>query len=288
VPRINYTVEQLREKAVDLRRDIIAMHATGRWGAVGSPLAAADLMATLFFYEVNFDRDDPAWPERDIWHVSSASLSTALYAAMAEVGLLATGDLLRGDDVESLAHHLQPFPSSGTPRVEATGGVPGAGLSVSIGMAMASRLDGAHRRVYCVMDDSEVQNGLFWEGAIAAAHHELHELVLVIDYDGKQAGGDVEEVLGYAPLTEKLRSFNWHTIEIDGNDLDAVVGAFDRSRTLKGAPVAILSCTALGKGVSFMEDDEQWCLAHPDAEQAAAAMTELGTTMEEWSKRLSA
>ena len=285
MPRINYTVEQLREKAIDVRRDIIAMHATGHWGGPGSSLAAADLLTTLFFYELNFDKDNPDWPERDVWHVSSRALSSALYAAMGEVGLCPQSDLLR---VADAGHYMQSFPSAATPGIQVSAGVPGAGLAVSIGMALGSRIDQVHRRVYSVMDDSELQQGVFWESAIAAAHHELANLVLVVDYDGKQDGGDIEEIMGFAPLTEKLRSFNWHTIEVDGNDLDEVVGAFNKSRSLKGAPTAILSCTMLGKGVSFMEDDEQWCTGLPDEEQTVAALSELGTTLDDWTKRLSA
>lgn len=285
MPRINYTVEQLREKAADVRRDVVVMHAGGGWGGVGSSLAAADLLTTLFFYEFNFDLNDPTWADRDLWHVSSRAIGSGLYATMGEVGFFPLGDLTRFGTAES---HVRSFPSSTTPGIDVTAGVPGAGLSVAIGMALGSRLDDVHRRVYCIMDDSEVQDGTFWESAMAAAHLEMDNLVLVVEYDGKQAGGDIEEVLGFAPLTEKLRSFNWHTIEIDGNDLDAVVGAFNKSRSLKGAPVAILSCTTLGKGVSFMEDDDAWCRGNPDDEQTRTALEELGTNYDEWTKRLSA
>jgi transketolase len=284
VPRINFTVEQLREKAIDVRRNVVAMHAGGQLGGPGASLAAADLMTTLFFYEINFDRDNPDWEDRDIWHVSSQPLAAAMYSAMAEVGYFPFADLLRIGDLDM---PVRSYPSATARGVEVSGGVPGAGLSVAIGMALGSHLDQQHRRVYCIMDDSEVQEGVFWEAAIAAAHHELDGLVLVIDYDGKQQGGDIEEVMGFAPLTEKLRSFNWHTIEIDGNDLDAIVEAFDKSRSLRGAPTAILNCTLHGKGVSFMEDDEQWHDAAPSEEQVREALTELGTSYDDWMKRLS-
>ncbi len=285
MPRINYTVEQLRDKAVDVRRNVVTMGATGGWGGIGSSLAAADLMTTLFFYEVNFNPDDLEWPERDLWHVSSKGLTAALYATMAEVGYFPKADLLAVDQPDN---HIEGFPSARTPGIELSGGVQGAGLSGAVGMGLATRMHEVHRRVYCVVDDSEVQDGQFWEAALAAAQFELEQLVLVVDYDDKQADGDVEDVMALAPLNDKLRSFNWHTLEIDGNDMEAVVGGLDRSRSNKGAPTAILNCSMLGKGVSFMESEDPWYAGIPTEEQAVEALSELGTTLEEWRKRLTA
>ena len=282
VSRINYTVEQLRDKATVVRRNIMSMCAGGEWGGCGTALAGADLLTTLFFYEINLDLENPSWAERDIWHSSSRPLAPALYAAMAEVGFFPRADLLK---LGEFGHYMQAFPSASTPGIEVSG-IQGSGLSTCVGVGLASRIDDSHRRVYCIMDDSEVHCGQFWEAALAAAHHELDNLVLIIDYDGKQQDGDIEEVMAIAPLTEKLRSFNWHTIEVDGNDVQQIVEAFDRSRSLRGAPVTIFSCTTVGHGISFMEDDDAWLEGIPDEAQIQAALAELGTSGEEWQKHL--
>lgn len=313
MPRLNYTVDQLREKALDVRRDIVAALIEHPAARVGSALAGADLMTTLLFYEVNFRLEDPEWEERDMWQVSSQALTPALHAAMAEVGFFPAGDLL---SIGSPDHHLEGFPSSETPGVEVAGGPPGAGLSVALGMALASRLDGNPRRIYCVMDDAEIQSGQVWEAAMAAAQFELSNLVLVIDLDGHQADGEIEEIVGLAPLAEKLRDFNWHVLEVDGNDVEELVDAFNRSRSLHGAPAVILSCTGHGHGVTLFEEaeereesgesaaaderkeepagepgdtDEPPALsrgARLTAEMAQRALAELGTTLDDWRQRL--
>jgi transketolase len=279
VPRLNYAVDQLEAKAMDVRRNIVAALAQQGTIPAGSPLAAADLMTTLFFYEISFKLDDLRWSERDLWHVSSRALTPALYAVMAEVGFFPLRDLLA---MGAIDHHLEGFPSTRTPGIEVSGGVPGAGLSVSVGVALASRMDRHPRRVYCVCDDSEVQEGAIWEAAMAAAQFELDNLVLVVDLDGKQADGDIEEIIGLAPLAEKFRAFNWHVFEADGNDPEKLVDAFNRSRSRRGAPSAILSCTTRGRGVSVLEESD----APLDQELASRAMEELGTTLDEWRRRI--
>jgi len=279
VPRLNYAVDQLEAKATDVRRDIVTALAQAAIFPAGSSLAAADLMTTLFFYEINFKLDDLHWPERDFWHVSSRALTPALHAVMAEVGFFPLRDLLA---IGTVGHHLEGYPSSRTPGVEVCGGVPGAGLSVGVGVALASRMDRNPRRVYCVMDDSEIQEGQVWEAAMAAAQFDLDNLLLVIDLDGKQADGDIEEIIGLAPLTEKLRAFNWHVLEVDGNNLEELIAAFNRSRSRRGAPSAILSCTTRGHGVSMLEESDPPFTA----ELAARALGELGTTFEDWRRRI--
>jgi transketolase len=279
VPRLNYAVDQLEAKATDVRRDIVTALAGPVVFPAGSSLAAADLLTTLFFYEINFKLDDLHWPERDIWHVSSRALTPALHAVMAEVGFFPLRDLLA---IGEFDHHLEGYPSSRTPGIEVCGGVAGAGLSVGVGVALASRMDRNPRRVYCVMDDSEIQEGQVWEAAMAAAQFELDNLLLIIDLDGKQADGDIEEIIGLAPLVEKLRTFNWHVLEVDGNNLEQLVEAFNRSRSRRGAPSAILSCTARGHGVSMLEETDPPITA----ELAAQALEELGTTFDDWRLRI--
>lgn len=281
MPRLNYTVSQLEAKAIDVRRDVIVALARRSLPGAGSALAGADLLTALFFYEINFKLDDLRWAERDVWHLSSRALAPVLHAVMAEVGFFPARDLLLTGAVD---HHLEGYASNRTPGVEVCGGVPGGGLSVSVGMALASRMERNPRRVYCVMDDSEVQEGQLWEAAMAAAHLELDNLVLAIDLDGKQEDGDTEEIVGLAPLAEKLRSFNWHVLETDGNSAEKLVEAFNRSRSLRGAPAVILSCTTRGHGVGMLEESDP--VLTP--ELAAQALGELGTTLDDWTRRLEA
>ena len=281
MPRLNYSPAQLAEKALDVRRNVVTALALHPIMSPWPSLAGADLLTTLFFYEINFKLDDLHWPERDQWHVSSRALAPALHAVMAEVGYFSGRDLLRLGDA---GHHLGALPSSATPGVEVTAGAPGAGLSVAVGLALGAQIDRNPRRIYCVMDDSEIQSGQVWEAAMAAAQFEVDNLVLAIDLDGRQADGDIEEIIGLAPLAEKLRACNWHVLEVDGNDVAQLVEAFDRSRNLHRAPTAILSCTTPGHGVSGWEEND----APLTFEVAGEALRELKTSLEEWRQRLEA
>lgn len=281
MPRLNYTISQLEEKARDVRRNIVTAIGLHAVTPPGSALAGADLLTVLFFYEINFKLGDLRWPERDIWHVSSRALAPALHAVMAEVGFFPTRDLLAMGAVD---HHLEGDPSGRTRGIEVSGGVPGGGLSVAVGAALSSKMDKNPRRIYCVMDDSEIQEGQFWEAAMAAAQFELDNLVLVVDLDGKQADGEIEEIMGLAPLTEKLRAFNWHVLEVDGNNLEKLVEAFNRTRGLRGAPSAILSCTTRGHGVSMLEESDEPFTQ----DMARQALVELGSTFDDWKRRLEA
>ena len=162
----------------------------------------------------------------------------------------------------------------------------GQGLSVSCGMAYGSRFDKNPRRVYCVMGDGEQQEGQIWEAAMFAAHYKLDNLCAVIDYNRKQIDGDVQDVLGIAPLADKWRAFGWQVIEADGHDLKRILAAFGEARATKGKPSVILAHTVMGKGISYMEDDYKWHGVPPSVEQAEKALAELGTSLAEWTRRL--
>ncbi len=153
-------------------------------------------------------------------------------------------------------------------------------------MAYGSRFDGSPRRVYCVMGDGEQQEGQIWEAAMFAAHYKLDNLVGIIDYNRKQIDGDVQDVMGIAPLADKWRSFNWHVIDVDGHDIPQLLQAYEEARRTKGKPSVILARTVMGKGVSYMEDDYRWHGVPPNAEQAEQALRELGTSLTGWTHRL--
>ena len=284
MPRLQLSLDELRERALFVRRDIIALLARAQSGHSGGPLSSADFGTALFFHEmdVNPERlDDPA---RDLWHFSIGHVTPVIYSLMAERGYFPLADLL---GFRQMKGHLQGHPSKhDTPGIEISAGSLGQGLSVCCGMAYGSRFDKSTRRVYCVMGDGEQQEGQIWEAAMFAAHYKLDNLCGVIDYNRKQIDGDVQDVLGIAPLADKWRAFGWHVVEADGHDIPSVLAAFDEARATKGKPTVILAHTVMGKGISFMEDDYKWHGVPPSVEQAEKALAELGTSLASWTRRL--
>lgn len=284
MPRLKHDVEQLKERALFVRRDIVALLARSQSGHSGGPLSCADFGTVLFFHEMNLDPARLDDPTRDLWHFSIGHVTPVIYSLMAERGYFPLKDLLQ---FRSLEGHLQGHPSKhDTPGIEVSSGSLGQGLSVACGMALGSRMDGNPRRVYCVMGDGEQQEGQIWEAAMFAAHYKLDNLCGVVDYNRKQIDGDVQDVMGIAPLAEKWRAFGWNVVEVDGHDVAAVIGGFEAARHAKGKPSVLLAHTVMGKGVSYMEDDYRWHGNPPSVEQAETALTELGTSLSAWTQRL--
>jgi len=215
--RLAWDADQLRAKALDVRRDIITLLAKSQTGHSGGPLSSADFGTALFFHELNVDPSNPRWPERDLWHFSIGHVTPVIYSLMAERGYFPLRDLMK---FRAFDGHLQGHPSAhDTPGIEVSSGSLGQGLSVASGMAVASRMDHHPRRVYCVMGDGEQQEGQIWEAAMFAGHYRLDNLCGIIDYNRKQIDGDVEQIMGVAPLADKWRAFEWHVVECDGHDL---------------------------------------------------------------------
>jgi transketolase len=282
--RLGWDVERLKAKALDVRRDIITLLAKSQTGHSGGPLSTADYGTALFFHELNVDPANPRWPERDFWHFSIGHITPVIYSLMAERGYFPLRDLMK---FRAFDGHAQGHPSAhDTPGIEVSSGSLGQGLSVCCGVAMAARIDGHARRVYCVMGDGEQQEGQIWEAAMFAGHWKLDQLCGIIDYNRKQIDGDVEDIMGVAPLADKWRAFEWHVVECDGHDLADCLRAFREARAHKGAPTVMLAHTVMGKGVSYMEDDYRWHGKPPKMEQAETALQELGTSYAEWSERL--
>jgi len=284
MPRLEFDPNQLRERALFVRRDIIALLARSQSGHSGGPLSSADFGTVLFFREMNLNPARLDDPGRDLWHFSIGHITPCIYSLMGERGYFPLRDLLQ---FRSFQGHLQGHPSKhDTPGVEVSSGSLGQGLSVCCGTALGSRMDGNPRRVYCVMGDGEQQEGQIWEAAMFAAHYKLDNLCGVIDYNRKQIDGDVQDVMGIAPLADKWRAFGWQVLTCDGHDVASVMGAFDEARATKGKPSVVLAKTVMGKGVSYMEDDYRWHGVPPSVEQAEKALVELGTTLEAWTRRL--
>jgi transketolase len=282
--RLQWPADRLRHKALEIRRDIVTLLVKSQTGHSGGPLSSADLGTALFFHEMNLDPRNPAWPERDFWHFSIGHITPLIYSLMAERGYFPLADLMK---FRAFDGHAQGHPSAhDTPGIEVSAGSLGQGLSVCCGVAMAARIDRHPRRVYCVMGDGEQQEGQIWEAAMFAGHYGLDQLCGLIDYNRKQIDGDVEDVLGIAPLADKWRAFRWNVIECNGHDLDDLLRALAEARAFKGRPSVILAHTAMGKGVSTMEDDYRWHGKPPKPDEGERALQELGTTYAEWSARL--
>jgi len=264
---------QLRDTARRLRRHVITMLAAAGSGHPGGSLSAADLVTALFFAHMHHDPADPGWPDRDRFILSKGHAAPILYAALAEAGYFPVADLATLRRIDS---PLQGHPSRrDLPILEASTGSLGQGPSIGIGMALAARLDGRDCRVYVLIGDGESEEGQVWEAAMAAAQYKLDNLTVIVDYNRFQLDGPVQEIMDVTPLADKWRSFGWHVVEIDGHDLAAILAALADAKTVRGRPGVIVAHTVKGKGVSFMENDNEFHGKAPTTEQAELALKEL-------------
>ncbi len=203
---------------------------------------------------------------------------------MAERGYFPLRDLL---SFRKIHGHLQGHPSADdTPGLETSAGSLGQGLSVTVGAALASKMDGHPRRCYCSMGDGEQQEGSIWEAAMSASHFELDNLCGIVDLNGLQIDGRTDDVMKIEPLAEKYRAFGWNVIEIDGHSVERILMAFEEASSAKGSPSVVIAKTVMGKGVDFMEDDPGWHGRPPTIEQAERALDAMGTSFDEWKSRL--
>ena len=267
-------LEMLQEKAKDIRIDIIRqIHSAGS-GHPGGSLSAADIITYLYFAEMNIDPENPDKADRDRFVLSKGHAAPALYAALAEKGYFPKETLLTLRQVGSI---LQGHPDrKKIPGVDMSTGSLGQGVSAAVGMALANKIDGSSARVYAVLGDGELQEGMVWEAAMAAAHYNLSGLTIFIDHNGLQIDGKNEEVITVAPIEDKFRRFGWDVQTIDGHDFEEIAAAVEKAKTVKDRPQAIIAETVKGKGVSFMEDQAGWHGKAPNDEQAAQAVKELG------------
>jgi len=267
------SIEEMREKAKILRRHIIAMTAKVGSGHPGGSLSAVELVTALFFHVLRHDPQNPGWPDRDRFILSKGHAAPLLYAALAERGYFPVAELLT---LRQLGSRMQGHTDTiTTPGVEMSAGALGQGLSFSIGIALAARLDGRGYRVYALLGDGECNEGQVWEAAMAAAHYKLDNMVAIIDRNRQQIDGWCRDVMDTEPFLEKWRSFGWHTIEVDGHDLAQIIAALTKAKTIRGKPTAIIAQTTKGKGVSFMENNPDFHGTAPTPEEAERALKEL-------------
>ena len=266
-------IEQLKEKSKILRRHIIRMLGEAGSGHPGGSLSAADIVTALFFHEMRLDPANPRWPDRDRFVLSKGHAAPVLYAALAERGFFPAGEL---KTLRKLGGRLQGHPDMRKlPGVEMSTGSLGQGLAAANGMALAARLDRKDYRVYAVLGDGELQEGMVWEAAMAAAHYKLDNLAAFVDHNGLQIDGPVTEVMSPEPVADKWRAFGWHTIVVNGHDMGQILDALAEARTVKGKPAMIVAETVKGKGCSFMENQCDWHGAAPKPEEVRQALDEL-------------
>lgn len=248
--------KELAERAYRIRRNAVLMGEVQGQGYIAQALDIADVLAVAYFHALRYRPEDPAWEGRDRFLLSNGHYAIALYAALIEAGIIPA------EELETYGGDESRLPMSGmaayTPGMEMSGGSLGLGLSIAVGMAMGLKRKGSDRRVYVLFSDGELDEGSVWEAIMAAAHHKLDNIIAIVDVNNQQADGPSTQVMGFEPLVDRLEAFGWYTQRVDGNDLDAVVKAFDAARDHGEAkPRMIVADTLMGKGVPFLEAREK-------------------------------
>ena len=264
---------ELKKKANDVRKGIVTAVHAAKAGHPGGSLSAADIMTYLYFEEMNIDPADPKKEDRDRFVLSKGHVAPALYSTLANRGYFPVEEL---ETLRKLVSRLQGHPCmQETPGVDMSSGSLGQGVSAACGMALSAKLLNKDYRVYALCGDGEIQEGQIWEAAMFAGHRKLDNLVVIVDNNGLQIDGKIEDVCSPYPFTDKFKAFNFNVIEIDGHDFNQIADAFKKARETKGMPTAIIAKTTKGKGVSFMENQASWHGTAPNDEQYAIAMEDL-------------
>ena len=263
-------IEYYEEIARRIRIDIIKAVYNAGSGHPGGSLSAADLITALYFGEMNVDPRNPKMEGRDKFVLSKGHAVPAQYAALGERGYFPVEEMM------SLRKLGSPFQGHGNCHkvagIEMSTGSLGQGVSAAVGMALANRLDRSKGRIYVLLGDGELQEGIVWEACMSAGHYKLDNLCVIVDWNGLQIDGKNDDVMRVAPIADKFRAFGFHTVETDGHDFARIFDAFDEAGGVKGSPSAIIARTVKGKGVSFMEDQAGWHGKAPNEEQAREAI----------------
>ena len=265
-------IKKLEQTATEVRVGIIkALNCAGS-GHPGGSLSAADFTTALYFDEMNVDPANPEMKGRDKCIFSKGHAGPAQLSAMAVKGYFTMEEFMT---LRKIGSKFQGHPNIKIPGVEMSTGSLGQGISAAVGMALANKMDNDPGRIYTVLGDGELQEGLVWEAFMSASHYKLDNMVVIIDNNGLQIDGRNDEVMTVTPIAEKLEAFGWNAIEIDGHNMEEIVNAFAKARKCKGRPTGIVAHTIKGKGVSFMEDQAGWHGKAPDDEQTEQAIKEL-------------
>ena len=264
---------ELMKTANEVRKGIVTAVHSAKSGHPGGSLSAADIYTYLFFEEMNVDPENPKKADRDRFVLSKGHTAPGYYSALANRGFFPVEDL---KTLRKTGSYLQGHPDmKHIPGVDMSSGSLGQGISAAVGMAISAKLSGDSYRVYTLLGDGEIQEGQVWEASMLAAHRNLDNLVVIVDNNNLQIDGAVTDVNSPYPIDKKFEAFNFHVINIDGHDFDAIAAAFKEARETKGQPTAIIAKTVKGKNVSNMENQASWHGAAPNDEQYATAMADL-------------
>lgn len=274
------TNQELAKVANEVRKGVVTAVHAAKSGHPGGSLGSADIMTYLYFEEMNIDPADPHKADRDRFVLSKGHAAPGLYSVLANRGYFPVEEL---ETLRHIGSRLQGHPNmNDAPGIDMSTGSLGQGISAAVGMALAAKHWGDGYRVYTLLGDGECEEGQVWEAAMFAGNHALDNLVAVVDHNGLQIDGTIDEVNSAMPLADKFRAFKWHVIELaDGNDMAQIEAAFAEAREVTGAPVAIIAETVKGKGVSFMENQVGWHGKAPNDEQFEQAMAGLAAAGEE-------
>lgn len=268
-------IKYLEEKANGIRQSIIEMLLAAGSGHSAGPLGMADVFTAMYFHVLKHDPSRPAWEERDRLVLSNGHICPVQYAALAHAGYFPVEEL---KTLRKFGTRLQGHPHRGSlPGIETTSGPLGSGLSQTVGMALASRMDKKNIFFYCLMSDGEHDAGNVWEAALLAGKERLWNLIAIMDRNNIQIDGFTEDIMPLEPLREKYEAFGWHVLEIDGHNFEAIVNAVEEGKAIYEKPTMIIVHTIPGKGVNFMERKFEWHGKPPNKEEAAKALAELRT-----------
>jgi transketolase len=269
---------ELKRKAAQIRKDLLTMIHRAKTGHTGGSLSNTDILTALYYKIMRLDPQNPKWEGRDRFVASKGHSVESLWCILADKGFFPKKEL---ETFSRFGTRLIGHPNNKVPGIEMNTGALGHGLAISVGMALAAKRDGKAYRVYCLMGDGEQAEGSVWEAAMAGAHYKLDNLIGIVDRNRLQISGATEEVMGLEPLEEKWAAFGWHVIPIDGNDMNALVSAFEAAPSVQGKPTLIMANTVKGKGVSFAENSAKWHHHVPSDEDLGKALAELAAQEEQ-------
>jgi len=267
----------LKRKAVEIRMDLLTMIYNARTGHTGGSLSNTDILTVLYYKIMNIDPSNPNWDERDRYVQSKGHSVESLWAILADKGFFPKEEL---KTFSQFGSRLIGHPNNKVPGIEMNTGALGHGLPISVGMALAAKMDGKSYKVYTLMGDGEQAEGSVWEGAMAAAQYKLDNLIAIIDRNKLQITGSTEDVMALEPLPDKWRSFGWEVIEVDGHDVEQLVDVFSHTPSVEGKPTMVIANTVKGKGISFAENVGVWHHHVPTKEEYDLAMEELSKQLE--------
>ena len=267
-------MNELKVMSYDLRKNVIDMIVEGKGGHIGGDMSVMDILITLYFKQMNISPENRKDPGRDLFVMSKGHCVESLYAVLAKKGFFSIEEVI--NEFSKFGSKYIGHPNNKLPGIEMNSGSLGHGLPVSVGMALACKMNKTENRVYTVMGDGELAEGSVWEGAMAAHQYKLDNLCAVIDRNRLQISGSTEEVMGHDNLTERWSGFGWHVIDVeDGNDIEQLNTAFEEAKTIKGKPTVLIANTVKGCGSSVMENKASWHHHVPNEEEYAQIMKDL-------------